>query len=121
MPECNSLILQSTSAISNTRYLELPLCRSFILVCSTFLLSFLINPFAISNSTIANFHYVEQFPRPLQSALKKFCSEVCSFRHRSDNNMSSPKRKLSVKSLGEKCQALRDLEKGLTNKDVAEK
>ena len=35
--------------------------------------------------------------------------------------MSSVKQKLSVKSLGEKCQALRDLEKGLCNKDVAEK
>ena len=35
--------------------------------------------------------------------------------------MSSVKRKLSVKSLGEKCQTLRDLEKGLSNKDVAEK
>ena len=35
--------------------------------------------------------------------------------------MSSAKRKLSVKGLGGKCQALRDLEKGLSNKDVAEK
>ena len=34
--------------------------------------------------------------------------------------MYSVKRKLSVKSLGEICQALRDLEKGLSNKDVAE-
>ena len=36
-------------------------------------------------------------------------------------NMSSVKRQLSVKSLGEKWQALRQLEKGLSNKDVAEK
>ena len=35
--------------------------------------------------------------------------------------MSSVKQKLSVKSLGEKCQALRDLEKGFSNKDVAAK
>ena len=35
--------------------------------------------------------------------------------------MSSVKRQLSVKSLGEKFQALRELEKGLSNKDVAEK
>ena len=35
--------------------------------------------------------------------------------------MSSVKRKLSVKSSGEKFQALRDLEKGLSNKDVAAK
>ena len=33
------------------------------------------------------------------------------FQHRS-GNMSSVKQKLNVKSLGEKCQALRDLEKG---------
>ena len=39
----------------------------------------------------------------------------------SGNKMSSVKRQLSVKSLGEKCQALRELEKGLSNKDVAEK
>ena len=31
--------------------------------------------------------------------------------HSSGNNMSSVEQKLSVKSLGEKCQALRDLEK----------
>ena len=43
------------------------------------------------------------------------------FQHRSGNNMSSVTRKLSIKSLGEKCQALRDLEKGLSKKDVAEK
>ena len=41
------------------------------------------------------------------------------FQHRSGNNMSSVKRKLNVKSLGEKCQALRDLERGpLINKSV---
>ena len=35
--------------------------------------------------------------------------------------MSSAKRQLSVKSLDEKFQALRELEKGLSNKDIAEK
>ena len=35
--------------------------------------------------------------------------------------MCSVKRKLSVKNSGEKCLALRDLEKSLSNKDVAEK
>ena len=35
--------------------------------------------------------------------------------------MSSVKQQLSVKSLGEKCQVLRELEKGLSNKDVTEK
>ena len=39
----------------------------------------------------------------------------------SGNDMTSVKRQLSVKSLGEKFQALRELEKGLSNKDVAEK
>ena len=31
------------------------------------------------------------------------------------------KRKLAVKTLAEKCQALRDLENGISNKNVAEK
>ena len=35
--------------------------------------------------------------------------------------MSSVKRQLSIKDLGEKSQALRELEKDLSNKDVAEK
>ena len=35
--------------------------------------------------------------------------------------MSSVKQQLIVKSLGEKCQALRELEKGLSNKDITEK
>ena len=37
------------------------------------------------------------------------------------NSNSSVKGKLSVKSLDEKCLSLRDLEKGLSNKDVPEK
>ena len=46
----------------------------------------------------------------LISALTNF---VLSFlQHCPGNNMSSVKRKLNVKSLGEKCQALRDLKKG---------
>ena len=51
----------------------------------------------------------------VNNCIDKLCSEVCSFaffQHRSGNSMSSVKRKLNVKSLGEKCQALRDLEKG---------
>ena len=39
------IYLQSTSAISNTRYLELSLYRTFYLVPSTFSLTFFINPF----------------------------------------------------------------------------
>ena len=34
------------------------------------------------------------------------------FQHRLGNNMSSVMQKLNVKSLGEKCRVLRDLEKG---------
>ena len=33
----------------------------------------------------------------------------------------SVKRKLNTKSLGEKCNALKDLENGMSNKEVAEK
>ena len=57
----------------------------------------------------------------LVTALTKLCSEVCSsfFQHRSGNTVSSVKRKLNVKSFGEKCQALRDLQKGLSNKDAS--
>ena len=50
------------------------------------------------------------------------CIEILSFfQHRSDNNMFSVKWKLSVKSLDKKCQAFRDLGKGILNKDVPEK
>ena len=48
----------------------------------------------------------------LITALTKLYSEVCSFfQNRSGNSMTSVKQKLNVKSLGEKCQALRDLGK----------
>ena len=58
---CGGNKIQSTSAISNTRYLKLSLCGTFYLVPSIFSLIFLINPFGTSNSVISNFHYVEQF------------------------------------------------------------
>ena len=50
----------------------------------------------------------------LITALTKLCSEVCSFffQHHSGNNMSSVNRKLNIKILGEKFQALKGLEKG---------
>ena len=51
----------------------------------------------------------------LTTALTKLCSEILFFlffQHHSCNNVSSVKQKLNVKSLGEKCQALRDLKKG---------
>ena len=48
----------------------------------------------------------------LIAALTKLCSEVCSFfQNRPGKSMTSVKQKLNVKSLGEKCQALRDLGK----------
>ena len=138
--------LQSTSAIS-TRYLELSLCRTFYLVPPAFSLTSLINPFGISNSAISNFHYVEQFSRTFKlSQTFKWVFQVnhtVHFRHSNVNNcidktlfgslfflffnilsgsnMSAVKRQLNVKSVGEKCQTLRELEKGLSNKDVAVK
>ena len=54
-------VLQSTSTISNARYLELSLFWTFSLVPSAFLVTFLIITFGISN-----FHYVEQIFRSLQ-------------------------------------------------------
>ena len=56
------------------------------------------------------------FIRMLITALTKFV--LCFYQHRSGNNMSSVNRKLNVNSLGEKCQALRDLEKGPQMKTV---
>ena len=47
------------------RFLELSLFRTFYLIPSAFPLTSL-NPFGILNSAISNFHYVEQFSRPLQ-------------------------------------------------------
>ena len=49
----------------------------------------------------------------LITALIKLCLEVCSFffQHRAGNNMPSVKRKLHVKSLGEKSRGLRDQKK----------
>ena len=59
--------MQSTSAISNTHYLELSLYQTFCLVSSPFSLTSLISPFSISNHAISNFYYVEQLSRSLQS------------------------------------------------------
>ena len=58
--------VQSTSVISNARYLELSLSRTFSLVPSAFLVTFLIITFGISNPAISNFHYVKQIFRSLQ-------------------------------------------------------
>ena len=59
----------------------------------------------------------------LVTALRNFVRKfiLSFFQHCSDNNMFSVKWKLSVKSLDKKCQAFRDLGKGILNKDVAEK
>ena len=77
--------LQSTSAISNTCYLQLLLCRTFYLVPSAFSLASLINRFGISNSTNSNFHSVEQFSRSLQSFLGCFPSAISNIRMRFSN------------------------------------
>ena len=77
--------LQSISAISNTRYLDLSLCRTFYLVSSAFLLISLLNPFGISKSAILNVHYVEQFSLSRQSFLDCFPSAISNIRMRFSN------------------------------------
>ena len=107
--------IQSKSAILNTFYLELLLSQTFYLVALAF----------------SNFHFVEQFSRFLQllfgclpsgisNIQMKFfpMSHTLHFRNSTVNNLLT---KLLTKYLGEKCQALRDLEKGLSNKNVAKK
>ena len=52
--------------------------------------------------------------------VKKYITEVFSFSsHVFLRKMAPLKRKLTNKSLAEKCKALKDLENGLSNKDVA--
>ena len=76
------------------------------------------------------FHFISfQFPVHFRHSNVNNCIDKTLFRGLffpffnilSGNNMSSVKRQLSVKSLEEKCQPLRELVKGLSNKDVAEK
>ena len=104
------------------RSLELSLCRTIFSVSSV-----IFGLFPIGYLEHEVFEWIILFIsgiRMLITALTKLCSEVCSFfffNILSDSNMSSVKRQLSVKSLGEKCQALRKLEKRLSNKDVVEK
>ena len=146
MFRCGNIVyIQSTSAISNARYLELSLSRTFSRVPSAFPVTFPIITFGISNPAISNFHYVEQhFAVP--SALLSRYLELFHFdvrflnkivrknwdsieclslyvqeRFLYNRNKMSVKRKLVVKSLNEKCKALRDLESGLSNKEVAVK
>ena len=134
-----SRIVQSTSAISNTCYLELLLCRTFYLVPSALSLTSLINPFGISNSATTNCHYVEQFSRSPQSYKGCFPSAISNIRMRFSNESyclfqnfvekfvlsffnivqaaTCPQlSENSEKSLGEKWQALRYLEKSLSKK-----
>ena len=61
-----TFVIQSTSANSNARYLELSLSGTFSLVPSTFLETFLIITFSISNPAISNFHHVEHIIQSLQ-------------------------------------------------------
>ena len=92
--------IQSTSAILSTCCLKLLLCRTFCLICSAFSLTSIFNPSGISNSTILNFHYIEQFSRHLNvnnciTALMKLCSKFSFFfQHCLDNNMPLVKKKL---------------------------
>ena len=145
------LVIQSTFTISNTLYLELSQYQNFYLVPSAFWLTSLIDPFGISNSAISNFHYVEgtknvlgpfsQFSQTFQSCFRinrsvhfgysnvNNCIEKTLFRSFffpffiicSGTNMPSVKGKFRVKSFGKKCQALRNREKVLFKKDIAEK
>ena len=139
------LVIQSTFTISNTLYLELSLCQNFYLFPSAFWLTSLIDPFGISNFAISNFHYVEgtknvlgpfsQFSQTFQSGF--WINRTVHFRYSNVNNcidktlfrrffsffsfFPSVKGKFRVKSFGKKCQALRDREKVLFKKDIAEK
>ena len=125
-------------------YLECPLSRNFSLVPSAFLVTFLTITFGISNSAISN-----KFFGPFSSIIppsRTFSSRSSIFKENSsktlrfdqmfiflcsfiiirtfflyNRNTMSVKRKLNVKKLNEKCKALRDLESGLSNKEVAAK
>ena len=59
---------QSTSTISNTRYIKLSLSRTLGL--SALWVTSLINLFGISNLAFSNFHYVELFSPSLQRFLR---------------------------------------------------
>ena len=104
-------------------YLKFSLCRTTFSVSSVIFRLFPIPYLEHLNEVLEWIILFISGIRMLVIALIKLCSEVSSFlfQHRSDNNMSSVKWKLSVKGLDEECQALRDLEKGISNKDVAEK
>ena len=123
----NEVIWESTNqTISNACHLELSLSRTFSSVPSALSVTALLNSFGISNPAVSN--YIELFSYSLQRFLflssissvfisliwmlkeyiRKLWSNVylCVLQYK---NMSV-KRKLNVKSLSEKCQALKDLE-----------
>ena len=79
-PEWAPLHIQSTSAITNARYLELSLFRPFSLIPLEFLVTFLIITFGISNPAISNFHYVKQIFRSLQLYYPELLSRTFSSR-----------------------------------------
>ena len=66
------IMLQSTSSISNTRYLKLSLSQTFSSFPSAPSVAALINSFDISNSAISSFHYVKLFSWSLQRLLGLF-------------------------------------------------
>lgn len=132
-----SEIMQMTSAISNSRYLKLSLYRTFSLILSALSVTASVNSFGMLNPVISNFHYVRTIfsaPsilravfHPLSRAIlfhslkcwkrhSKIWSNVCFlFQH---SNMLV-KQKLKIKSLGEKCLTLKDLQSGLSIKEVS--
>ena len=121
------LKIQSTSAISSIRRLELLLAWTVSLDPSALSVTALINSFRIFNPAILNFHYVELLSQSLFISLigmlKKYIRKLWLnvylflFQH---NNMSV-KRKLNVKIICEKFSALKNIEIGLFNKKVAKK
>ena len=94
------------------RYLNLSVCRTIFSAPSIIFRIFPIRHFEHSNEVFELIILFIVGIRMLINALTKLCSEVCCFffQHHSDSNMSLVNRKLDGKSLGEKFQALRDLE-----------
>ena len=128
-------------------YLECPLFRTsiisnFFFGPSALSVTALINSSGVSDPAISNFHYIELFSpsvqrflwgcfpsaisrvfisliRMLKKYLRKFSSNVYLFLFQHSNMLV--KQMLNVKSSDEKCQALKFLESGLSNKEAAKK
>ena len=134
-----SEIMQMTSAISNSRYLKLSLYRTLSLILSALSVTAPVKSFGMLNPVISKFHYVKTiFSAPsiliraafhplsetiLFHSLKcwkihsKIWSNVYVFLFQHSNMLV--KQKLKIKSLGEKCLTLKDLQSGLSIKEVS--